>query len=107
VLAPATVSTPIWDKAQDEVADLVDGLPPRALELYRDAIGSMKSILAGANDAGIPPSQVADAAHHALFSRRPKTEYLVGREAKAMAAASTLIPSRSFDKLVLRVMRNA
>ena len=107
VLAPATVSTPIWDKAQDEVADLVDGLPPRALELYRDAIGSMKSILAGANDAGIPPSQVADAAHHALFSRRPKAEYLVGREAKAMAAASTLIPSRSFDKLVLRVMRNA
>ena len=67
----------------------------------------MQKIVAGANEAGIPPSQVADAAHHALFSRRPKAEYLVGREAKAMAAASTLIPSRSFDKLVLRVMRNA
>jgi len=107
VLAPATVSTPIWDKASDQVKDASEELPPRGVELYGKAIRTMQKIVAGANDAGIPPSQVADAAHHALFSRRPKTEYLVGREAKAMAAASTLIPSRTFDKLVLRVMRQA
>lgn len=106
VLAPATVSTPIWDKSKSEVAAVVDGLPPRAIELYGDAIDSMQSIIDGANDAGIPPSQVADAAHHALFSRRPKAEYLIGREAKMMAVASRLVPYRSFDKLVLRVMRN-
>ncbi len=106
VLAPATVTTPIWDKAQDEVAGVVDGLPPRAVELYGDAITSMQSIVAGANDAGIPASKVADAAHHALFSRRPKAEYLVGREAKMMAAASSVIPYRAFDRLVLRVMSN-
>ncbi len=46
------------------------------------------------------------AAHHALFSRRPKAEYLVGREAKAMAAVASLMPYRAFDKMVLRVMRN-
>ena len=92
--------------AQDVVADLDAGLPPRAIELYGDAIGSMKSIVAGANDAGIPPSQVADAAHHALFSRRPKAEYLVGREAKLMATVSRVVPYRTFDKMVLRVMRN-
>ncbi len=107
VLAPATVSTPIWDKATDQVKDAAEGLPPRGIELYGKAIQTMQKIVAGANDAGIPPSQVADAAHHALFSRRPKAEYLIGREAKAVAAASTLIPSRSFDKLVLRVMRNS
>jgi NAD(P)-dependent dehydrogenase (short-subunit alcohol dehydrogenase family) len=107
VLAPATVSTPIWDKAADQVEDVTGGLPPRGVELYGKAIRTMQKIVAGANDAGIPPSQVADAAHHALFSRRPKAEYLVGREAKAMAAASALIPTRSFDKLVLRVMRNS
>jgi len=107
VLAPATVSTPIWDKAASQVKDVVDALPPRGVELYGKAIESMQSIVAGSNDAGIPPSKVADAAHHALFSRRPKAEYLVGREAKTMATASTLIPSRTFDKLVLRVMRNS
>jgi NAD(P)-dependent dehydrogenase (short-subunit alcohol dehydrogenase family) len=107
VLAPATVSTPIWDKAASQVKDVVDALPPRGVELYGKAIESMQSIVAGSNEAGIPPSKVADAAHHALFSRRPKTEYLVGREAKMAATASALIPARTFDKLVLRVMRNS
>lgn len=107
VLAPATVSTPIWDKAADQVEDASAGLPPRGVDLYGHAIQAMQKIVAGANDAGIPPSRVADAAHHALFSRRPKAEYLVGREAKALTAASTLIPVRTFDKLVLRVMRSA
>ena len=104
VLAPATVTTPIWDKAVDAVPALVDALPQRATELYGKAIASMQRIVAGANDAGIPPSEVAEAAHHALFSRRPKAEYLIGREAKMMAAASTLLPYRMFDKAVLREM---
>jgi NAD(P)-dependent dehydrogenase (short-subunit alcohol dehydrogenase family) len=104
VLAPATVTTPIWDKASDDVVAVVDSLPPRGIELYGKAIATMRTIVAGANEAGIPPSEVADAAHHALFSRRPKAEYLIGREAKMMAAASTLIPYRLFDKAVLREM---
>jgi NAD(P)-dependent dehydrogenase (short-subunit alcohol dehydrogenase family) len=104
VLAPATVTTPIWDKASDDVDAIVDSLPPRGIELYGEAIASMRNIVGGANDAGIPASEVADAAHHALFSRRPKAEYLIGREAKMMAAASTLMPYRIFDKAVLREM---
>lgn len=107
VLEPATVSTPIWDKGKDDVAGVVDGLPPRGLELYGDAIGSMQAIVDGANESGIAPSVVADAAHHALFSRRPKAEYLVGREAKMMVTASTVLPYRAFDRLVVRTMRNA
>jgi NAD(P)-dependent dehydrogenase (short-subunit alcohol dehydrogenase family) len=107
VLAPATVNTPIWDKAKGEVAEIVAGLPPHGVELYGDAIRSMQSIVDGANDAGIEPSVVAAAAHHALFSRRPKAEYLVGREAKMMATASNVLPYRAFDRLVLRYMRNA
>lgn len=104
VLAPATVSTPIWDKAATEVGEVVESLPEEATRLYGDAIGSMRSIVDGAKDAGIPPSAVADAAHHALFSSRPKAEYLVGREAKIMAAASAALPYRVFDKAVLREM---
>ena len=102
VLAPATVSTPIWDKAGDQIDDLVAGLPPRAIELYGNTIDSMRSIAGNATDGGIPPSKVAEAAHHALFSRRPKAEYLVGREAKIMATASNLMPYRTFDKAVLK-----
>lgn len=104
VLAPATVSTPIWDKASTEVGEIVDALPDAATDLYGDSIGSMRSIIDGAHDAGIPPSKVADAAHHALFSRRPKAEYVIGREAKVMATAASVLPYRVFDRAVLREM---
>lgn len=102
VLAPATVSTPIWDKAGDHLDEIVAGLPPRAMELYGDSIESMRTLTGNANDGGIPASKVAQAAHHALFSRRPKAEYLIGTEAKMMATASTLLPYRTFDKAVLK-----
>ncbi|WP_344767377.1 SDR family NAD(P)-dependent oxidoreductase [Aeromicrobium panaciterrae] len=102
VLAPATVATPIWEKAGGQIDDLEASLPPEAIELYGATISSMRGMTSNATDAGIPASQVADAAHHALFSRRPKAEYLIGREAKLMAAASTLLPYRTFDKAVLK-----
>lgn len=100
VLAPATVATPIWDKASVDVHAVVESLPPEAVELYGDSIGSMQGLIGGAKAAGIPPEKVAEAAHHALFSRRPKAEYLIGREARMTALASTLLPYRAFDKAV-------
>lgn len=107
VLAPATVATPIWDKAGVQIDDVVGGLPPQAMELYGDVINSMRGMADNATSGGIPASKVAEAAHHALFSRRPKAEYLIGGEAKMMATASNLLPYRSFDKAVLREIGKA
>ncbi|MEV7395585.1 SDR family NAD(P)-dependent oxidoreductase [Aeromicrobium sp. NPDC092404] len=104
VLAPATVSTPIWDKATDDIDTIVGALPPRAVELYGSAFESMRSISKDARNGGIPASKVAEAAHHAVFARRAKAEYLVGTEAKMIAAASGLLPYRTFDKAVRKQM---
>ena len=91
VLAPATVSTPIWDKAADQVEDVAARAPTARRGAVRPGDrGDANDRRKEANGrGGIPASKVAEAAHHALFSRRPKAEYLVGREAKMMAAAST------------------
>jgi len=102
VLAPASVATPIWDKAGDQIDDLVAALPPKAIELYGATIESMRGLTQDARTSGIPASKVAEAAHHALFSRRPKAEYLIGSEAKMMATVSNLLPYRTFDKAVLK-----
>ena len=104
VLAPATVATPIWDKAGDDIDNIVGKLPPLAVELYGPGIEAMRSISKDARTGGIPASKVAEAAHHAVFARRAKAEYLVGSEAKMIAAASNLLPYRTFDKAVLRQM---
>lgn len=102
VLAPATVATPIWDKAGDQIDEIAGTLPPKAVELYGSTIESMRGMAKGARTGGIPASKVAEAAHHALFSRRPKAEYIIGTEARMMATASNLLPYRTFDKAVLK-----
>ena len=104
VLAPATVATPIWDKAAVDVEATTAALPPEAHALYGERFDAMRTIVDGAHDAGIAPSVVAEAAHHALFSRRPKAEYVIGREAKVMATVSAALPYRAFDALVDRQM---
>lgn len=101
-LAPATVATPIWDKATSEIDAIVDTLPAEAHELYGTAIAGMRRMIEGADGVGIPASKVAEAAHHALFSRRPRTEYLPGTEAKVAALASTVLPTRTFDRVIHR-----
>ncbi len=60
----------------------------------------MRSISKEARHGGIPASKVAEAAHHAVFARRAKAEYLIGNEAKMIATASNLLPYRTFDKAV-------
>ncbi|MEH3034689.1 MAG: SDR family NAD(P)-dependent oxidoreductase [Aeromicrobium erythreum] len=105
VLAPGTVSTPIWGKAEDDVDAAVGALPPEGREHYGDAIAGLQKIVTEADDAGISAEVVAKAAHHALFSRRPKAEYLVGTEAKTIAGASAALPYRLFDRIVAQQMR--
>ncbi len=100
VLAPATVSTPIWDKAGDDIDEVVAKLPAEAIGFYGSGFDSMRSISKDARHGGIPASKVAEAAHHAVFARRAKAEYLIGTEAKMIATASKLLPYRTFDKAV-------
>lgn len=102
VLAPATVATPIWDKAGDDIDDVLAKLPAQAFDFYGSGFDAMRSISTEARTGGIPASKVAEAAHHAVFARRAKAEYLVGTEAKMIAAASNLLPYRTFDKAVRR-----
>jgi hypothetical protein len=46
---------------------------------------------------------VAERIEHALLSRRPRTRYLVGSDARALAFLSRIVPTRWRDALVVRV----
>ena len=53
---------------------------------------------------GLPPQKVADVVEHALTADRPRTRYLVGRDAKVRAAMARVIPDRIFDRMIARAM---
>jgi hypothetical protein len=54
--------------------------------------------------AGIPPDKVARVVEHALTSRRPRRDYIVGRDARMQIALDRVLPTRVFDGLVRRFM---
>ena len=53
----------------------------------------------------MPPEDVVKVVEHALTASRPRTRYLVGRDAKLMALFHWLLPDRAFDGLLAMTMR--
>ncbi len=96
VVEPGAIATPIWSKAGDVLANLLECAPKDGLELYGGAIGGMRNRF---ELHGIPPDEVAKAVAHALTSGRPKTRYAIGMEGKIVRLVK-LLPDRLRDRMI-------
>jgi NAD(P)-dependent dehydrogenase (short-subunit alcohol dehydrogenase family) len=105
IIEPGSIATPIWDKAGDDFDHLVSVMPEEGMERYGKLIESGRKIAAAAGRGGIPPEKVAKAVEHALSSRRPKTRYLIGKDAWVRAHVEALLPDKVRDRAVARVLR--
>jgi hypothetical protein len=61
---------------------------------------AMRAYAVATAKRAIPPDRVARAVAHALTSKRPKTRYLVGTDARLQAAMASVIPDRIVDRLI-------
>jgi NAD(P)-dependent dehydrogenase (short-subunit alcohol dehydrogenase family) len=105
VIEPGVINTPIWEKGVDSSKERLARMPARALELYRGRIDFLTRRATELQGTGTPAETVAEAVHHALTARRPKTRYLVGTDAKITAKLAWLFPDRLLDRLMRRSMR--
>ena len=64
----------------------------------------MQKVAAETAASGIPPEDVAKDVAHALTASKPKTRYLVGRDAKMRARIAKFVPDRVFDRMIARAM---
>jgi NAD(P)-dependent dehydrogenase (short-subunit alcohol dehydrogenase family) len=101
---PGAVDTPIWQKSLTEADEALARMPAEGTRLYENEIKALRKAAEQQARAGVPPLHVARAVEHALAARRPRTRYVVGREAKMRLAIARLLPTRAMDRLVLRVM---
>jgi len=101
IIEPGSIDTPIWGRGQDKAAE-IEARSPRTNLLYGAAIAKFRKVIEDTAERGIPPEKVAKAISHALESKRPKTRYLVGLDAKAQARIQPFIPTRLFDRIVAR-----
>jgi NAD(P)-dependent dehydrogenase (short-subunit alcohol dehydrogenase family) len=95
LVEPGTIATPIWTKPQP--------LAEQVSERYRLRVEAFRTLAAARTAKAAPAELVARAVEHALTARRPKTRYLVGRDAR-MRARLERLPGRIRDRLVAALL---
>ncbi len=105
VVEPGSIATPIWEKGQAGANDLEATLTPDQHAMYDGTIAAIRQAAREAEGRGIPPDAVAKAVAHALTSKRPKTRYIVGTDARIQALAHSVLPDRLFDSLIARMTK--
>ena len=105
IIEPGAVATPIWEKGMKSAEAILAAVSPEALVLYGEAIEAARQTSAHSARNATDPIEVARVVEHALSSPKPKTRYVVGRQAKLRAAVALLVPDRVRDNLVAKAMR--
>jgi NAD(P)-dependent dehydrogenase (short-subunit alcohol dehydrogenase family) len=95
LIEPGNIATAIWSKPQP--------LADRVSDRYRPRIDRFSKVAAARSSKGASVGLVADAVEHALTAPRPKTRYVVGRDARIRAAIERL-PDRLRDRVFRRAL---
>jgi NAD(P)-dependent dehydrogenase (short-subunit alcohol dehydrogenase family) len=103
IVEPGSIRTPIWSKGAARADALRAQFAVGADELYGATIERFREVAVKRGLAGIPPDEVAKAVEHALTAARPRSRYLVGRDAKLRARLQRL-PTRMRDRLLARML---
>jgi NAD(P)-dependent dehydrogenase (short-subunit alcohol dehydrogenase family) len=102
IIEPGAVATPIWDKSGSEAEASRAQLGPEIERLYGDRMDKLRALADKTGASGVDPDEVAAAVEDALTAAKPKTRYVIGREAKVQAKLSVVLPRRTMDRLVER-----
>jgi NAD(P)-dependent dehydrogenase (short-subunit alcohol dehydrogenase family) len=103
IVEPGTIATPIWQTAAATADSILARVPSETLALYEGRIAAFRRAATAAGRRGQPAERVAEAVEHALTADRPKTRYLVGRDAKVRAGFECL-PDRLRDRVYERAL---
>ena len=107
LVEPGKVATPIWEKSAAAAQTLLDDLPAEANGYYGADIERSKGRAQRAARTGIPAAEVATIVHAALTAARPRTRYLVGRDARIGALMARWLPDRVLDTYARRTRSGA
>jgi NAD(P)-dependent dehydrogenase (short-subunit alcohol dehydrogenase family) len=100
VVEPGAIATPIWEKGLATAKDLTDRMTAEQRERYRQVNAAANRRAQQASRDGVPPEQVARVITTAATARRPRTRYLVGRDARITARLVAPLPDRVVDRMV-------
>ena len=94
---PGGSSSAIFDKTIAAIDDMAKGLHDRGIQLYDDDIASVRALVEKTAAEALPPDKVAIAVEKALTAKKPKTRYLAGKDARAVAVMAKTLPDHLKD----------
>jgi NAD(P)-dependent dehydrogenase (short-subunit alcohol dehydrogenase family) len=106
VVEPGSMATEIWDKGARGVQEQRDRLGERGREFYGEVLEKFREVAVKTGERGKPPDAVAKVVEKALTAKRPRTRYLVGPDAMAQVALSTVLPDRAFDAVEAKYLES-
>ena len=102
---PGGVATPIWDKGIARTDGLLAGMGPDVRERYARLIEPMQREAGRLAREGQPATAVAAVVGEAVTTRRPRTRYLVGRDARVLGTLAAVLPDRALDVVIAALIR--
>jgi NAD(P)-dependent dehydrogenase (short-subunit alcohol dehydrogenase family) len=95
IVAPGSVATPIWDKAEKLDLAQYDNTS------YMKPLATVKDFMLGLGRKGFPPEKLGEAVAVALTAARPKTRYQVSPQ-PVLDFLQVALPKRLVDRVVAR-----
>lgn len=102
VIEPGVIKTTAWDKTRNAAVRTEAEMPAEAQALYRRHFQAFREFLDKHDHGAVSPERAAVAVERALFDRRPRGRYVVGSDARFLAAMVRLLPDRPREALVRR-----
>ncbi len=97
---PGGSASAIFGKTLAAIDDMERGLHDRGIDRYDDDIASVRALVEKTRDEAAPADKVAKAVTSALTAKRPKTRYLAGKDARAVAVMAKTLPDHLKDLAV-------
>ncbi len=100
VIEPGAINTPIWDTAQRHAGEVAQRYPDSVRQLY----GGLKKMIVpskGPPKHALAPERVARLVHRCLTTSRPRTRYLIGRDARMAALLRAVLPDKVMDRILI------
>jgi NAD(P)-dependent dehydrogenase (short-subunit alcohol dehydrogenase family) len=103
LVEPGAIDTPIWEKGLAASEDQLAALSPELQTVYGHRLQGMKALTKQTARGAVAPEEAAKVIVHTLLASRPPAQVFIGRQAKLMALAQRALPTRAFDRLMVRL----
>jgi len=105
LVEPGAVATPIWDKSGSASREREAAYSKDFQALYGKPMAGFRKMAEDTGRRAMPVEVVVRAVVHALTAKRPRTRYLLGREARLAAFVHRLLPDSWWDALMARHLK--